>query len=56
MRRKAEKIPEDWVKCSECHHFYGFVRCRVTTKKGKNVCLECYEKIEQEPVVKSTLF
>jgi len=49
MRRKAEKIPEDWVKCSECQHFYGFVRCRVTTKKGKNVCLECFTvKYEEE--------
>lgn len=48
MRRKSEKIPEEWVKCPKCDRFYGFIRCRIT-KGGKSQCLTCAVEESKTP-------
>lgn len=44
-RKKADKIPEDWVRCPFCGLPYGFINCRVSKydKGGKRyeICLTC---------------
>lgn len=52
MRQKAEKIPEEWVRCPTCGLPYGFINCRVSLydSEGKRyeICLTCAVKADKE--------
>lgn len=53
--RKANKIPEDWVRCPVCLLTYGFIRCRVTLSDKRDICLICLgEENEQKRLHKET--
>lgn len=49
MRRKAEKIPDEWIHCPKCGVMYGFIKCRVSLKNPRRErCLSCAVIEEQE--------
>lgn len=51
MKRKGEKIPDNWVWCPDCGRPYGFLRCRVTFKNPtRDMCLSCAIKKERDTI------
>lgn len=56
MRRKGEKIPDEWVNCPKCGRPYGFIRCRVTLQNPKRErCLGCAVEEEKEGIIKRSV-